>query len=488
MTRSASSALRRRIGRLEAKAKLLEPPSDERRTLMRLTTGYTERFLESLPQLPAFRETEDQGRGLYSAPIGEEPRPMAELIELLHRHVDRPGLNPASAGHLGYIPGGGLYTSALGDYLAAVTNRYSGVFFASPGAVRMENMLLEWMRELVGYPAESAGGNLTSGGSIANLMAVVAARDAFGLKARDVEKAVVYTTEQAHHSLDKAVRIAGLGESVRRLVPLDDRYRMRPDALRAAIASDRASGLLPFLTIATAGTTDTGVVDPIEEIASVCRQEDLWLHVDAAYGGFFLLCEEGRKAMGRLDGSHSCIMDPHKTLFLPYGSGAVLVRDRATLLKSHHYTAHYMQDTVGANDELSPADLSPELTKHFRGLRLWLPLLLHGLAPFRAALEEKMLLARYFHERISAIPGFEVGPHPDLSVVTFRYLPKSGDADELNEKLVQAIHRDGRVFLSSTILDGRFTLRLAVAAFRTHIDTIDLTVEVLQEQIRRLAS
>ncbi len=486
MTESAALDLRRRIERLEARARQLEPASDARRALLEETAGYAERFLERLPELPAYRETEDEGRDLYTAAIGDEPRSMEEILELLARNVDRPGLNPASAGHLGYIPGGGLYASALGDYLAAVTNRYSGVFFASPGAVRMENLLLDWMRELVGYPLESAGGNLTSGGSIANLMAVVAARDACGLKARDVERAVVYTTAQTHHSLDKAIRIAGLGECVQRVVPLDERYRMRPDALRTAIARDRGAGLLPFLVIATAGTTDTGVVDPIEDIASVSRDENLWLHVDAAYGGFFLLCEEGRKAIGRLDGSHSCIMDPHKTLFLPYGSGAVLVRDRRTLLESHHYTAHYMQDTIGARDEISPADLSPELSKHFRGLRLWLPLLLHGLAPFRAALEEKMLLARYFHARLAEMPNFEVGPPPNLSVVTFRYSPASGNADELNEKLVRAIHRDGRVFLSSTIVDGRFTLRLAVSAFRTHIDTIDRTLAMLAEQVERL--
>jgi glutamate/tyrosine decarboxylase-like PLP-dependent enzyme len=174
-------------------------------------------------------------------------------------------------------------------------------------------------------------------------------------------------------------------------------------------------------------------------------------------------------------------MDPHKTLFLPYGSGAVLVRDRSSLHESHHYTAHYMQDTLRSRDELSPADLSPELSKHFRGLRLWLPLLLHGLAPFRAALSEKMLLARYFHERLSERPGFEVGPYPDLSVVVFRAIPKTGDADDFNRRLVEAVHRDGRIFLSSTVLEGRFTLRLAVCAFRAHLDTIELALEVIEE-------
>jgi len=483
-----TEGLRKSLLRLETRARELEPGAEVRRRLFDDVFAYAEEFLSKLPDLPAFLETEDRGIGILETPIGEEPRPLALLLDHLRRDVDRPGLNPASGGHLGYIPGGGLYASSLGDFLAAVTNRYAGVFFASPGAVRMENMLLDWMSGLVGYPKETAGGNLTSGGSIANLMGVVTARDAHEIRARDLERAVIYATAQAHHSVGKAIRLAGLSEAVQRLVPLDERYRMRVGALERLIASDRAAGLLPFLVIASAGTTDTGVVDPIEDIGGLCRKENLWLHVDGAYGGFFLLCDEGKRALGRLDGSDSLVMDPHKTLFLPYGSGAVLVRDRARLLESHHYTANYMQDALRARDELSPADLSPELTKHFRGLRLWMPLLLHGLAPFRAALEEKMLLARYFHERLSERQGFEVGPYPDLSVVTFRYRPASGDADAFNKNLVEAIQRDGRVFLSSTILDGRFTLRLAVVSFRVHLETIDLALEILDHEVRRLES
>ena len=265
---------------------------------------------------------------------------------------------------------------------------------------------------------------------------------------------------------------------------------MRTDALRAMVEEDARTGLRPFLVIAAAGTTDAGAVDPIEPIADVCERHDLWLHVDAAYGGFFLLCEEGRRIVTGLDRSHSVIMDPHKTLFIPYGSGMLLVRDRKSLLESHHYLPSYLQDTQRAREEqeLSPADLSPELSKHFRGLRLWMPFLLHGLAPFRAALEEKLLLARHFHAELGKIPRFEVGPAPDLSVVVFRYVPDSGDANVFNEKLVRAIHRDGRVFLSSTVLDGKFTLRLAVSCFRTHLDTVELALEVLRELTSRMDS
>ena len=478
----------RAIRRLEQKARALEPDAAERQRLFEDVAAYAEEFLQAIDELPAFVDTDDKGVGLYDSPIQDEPRPMPKLLQHLKHDVDRPGLNTASGRHLGYIPGGGIYASALGDYLAAVTNRFAGVFFPGPGAVRMENMLLEWMRELVGYPKGSTAGNLTSGGSIANLMGIVAARDAFGLKGRDFERSVVYLSEQAHHSLGKALRIAGLGECIERFVPLDERHRMQPESLAKMIREDRATGRLPFLIIASAGTTDTGVVDPIERLADICEREELWFHVDAAYGGFFLLCDEGKKILRGLDRSHSLIMDPHKTLFIPYGSGAVLVRDRSSLLESHHYLPNYLQDTRRAQDELSPADVSPELSKHFRGLRLWMPLLLHGVAPFRAALEEKRLLARYFHQQLRAKPRFEVGPYPDLSVVIFRYVPQHGDPNEFNRKLVHAIHQDGTVFLSSTMVNGQFTLRMAVSAFRTHLETIQRALDIIETAAKRLES
>ncbi len=476
------------IRQLERTARALEPDLDERQRLFQDVAGYAEAFLQAIDDLPAFVDTRDQGIGLYDSPIQDEPRPMSKLLEHLGHDVDRPGLNPASGGHFGYIPGGGIYASALGDYLAAVTNRYAGVFVPGPGAVRMENLLIDWMRQLVGYPKESTAGNLTSGGSIANLMGIVAARDAIGLKGRDFERSVVYLSEHAHHSLGKALRIAGLGECIERFVGLDERHRMQPGSLARMVREDRAAGLLPFLIVASAGTTDTGAVDPLDALANVCEQEGLWFHVDAAYGGFFLLCDEGAKILRGLDRSQSLVMDPHKTLFVPYGSGAVLVRDRSSLLASHHYLPNYLQDTRHAQDELSPADLSPELSKHFRGLRLWMPLLLHGVAPFRAALEEKLLLARYFYEELRAKPGFEVGPYPDLSVVIFRYIPRHGDPNAFNQKLVHAIHQDGTVFLSSTLVNGQFTLRMAVCAFRTHLETVQQALKIIETLAKKLES
>jgi len=185
-----------------------------------------------------------------------------------------------------------------------------------------------------------------------------------------------------------------------------------------------------------------------------------------------------------MENSDSLVIDPHKGLFLPYGTGAVLVRDKKKLYDAFWYQARYLQDALRSNDELSPADLSPELTKHFRGLRLWLPLKLLGLAPFRAALQEKLLLARYFHRTMQQVEGFEVGSYPDLSVVTFRYLPGRGDPNEFNERLIKEVQHDGRVFLSSTMLNGKFILRVAILCFRTHRQTIDLTIEILREKAK----
>lgn len=471
------------IRRLERAARPLDPGAARRKRLRQAAIASSERFLRRVATLKVYDDSGDQGIGLLDSPISDDGIPLERVIELLELAVIRPGSNPASGGYLGYIPGGGIYHSALADFLAAVSNKYAGIYFAAPGAVRMENMLVRWAADLAGYPA-TAGGNITSGGSIANLVAIATARDARGLKGADFASAVVYLTSQTHHCIHKALRIAGLGEARLRHIPMDDRFRMRPDALAEAVAADRNAGLKPWLIIATAGTTDTGAVDPLEAVADVAQRERCWFHVDAAYGGFFLLTQHGRSALKGIERSDSVVLDPHKGLFLPYGTGMVVVRDVKPLAETHHYSANYMQDAVQDPDELSPADVSPELTKHFRALRMWLPLVLLGTRPFQAALDEKLLLARYFRAEIGSA-GFEVGPPPDLSIVTFRWAPRGASPDRvarLNQEIVDRVRRDGRVFLSSTLLDGRFTLRLAVLAFRTQRRTIDLAVRVLREQ------
>ena len=475
--------LLQRLRQLENASRALDPGTNRRRKLRTAIFALSERLLRGAGLAKAWVETEDKGIGVLDAPISESGVSLERVIQLLEKDVLRPGGNPASGGYLAYIPGGGLYHSALGDFLGAVSDKYAGVFFAGPGAVRMENLLVRWVADLVGYPP-GAGGHITSGGSLANLAAITAAREAHGLKSADFAKAVVYLTTQAHHSIGKALRIAGLADAIIRHIAIDDRFRMRTDALEETITADRGMGLRPWLIIASAGTTDTGAVDPLDAVASIAERERCWFHVDAAYGGFFLLTEHGRAMLKGIERSDSVILDPHKSLFLPWGAGMVLTRDVKPLAIAHSYSGNYMQDAIREAGEISPADVSAELTKPFRALRMWLPLMLVGVGPFRAALEEKLLLTRYFYEEIQAL-GFEVGPEPDLSIVTFRLAPPGASLErtnELNQRIVDGTRKDGRVFFSSTMLDGRYTIRMAALGFRTHRRTIDLALGVLGEQ------
>jgi len=478
--------LRDQILELEQRSRLLEPSQLDREQARDQVISYAENFLSKIDSLKAYNQTDDKGSHLLDSPITEEGIDIGEAIELIRENVDRPGLNPASGGHLAYIPGGGIYYSSLADYLAAVSNRYAGVFYASPGAVRMENMLIRWLCDLVGYPADSHG-NLTTSGSLANLIAVVVARDAKGIRSADIPRSVIYLSKQTHHSIDKAIRVAGLSECPIRFIALDERKKMRVDDLWAHIEADKAAGLRPFLVVSSAGTTDVGAIDPLPRIAEIAREHGLWHHIDAAYGGFFILTDEGRSKLKGMELGDSVVIDPHKGLFLPYGLGVVLVKNVEDLKRSFSFEANYMQDAFTGIDELSPAELSPELTKHFRGLRLWLPLKLHGVAPFRACLDEKLQLARYFYEEVQKI-GFECDLQPELSVVTYRWPAAKGGTDEFNKNILKGVVADGRVFISSTNLDGKYTLRLACLAFRTHIKTIDTLLTVLNEQVQRLSA
>jgi aromatic-L-amino-acid decarboxylase len=236
--------------------------------------------------------------------------------------------------------------------------------------------------------------------------------------------------------------------------------------------------------VGTAGTTSTGTVDPLAELAGVAHAEDLWFHVDGAYGGLFALCEEGQKILGGIQDSDTVVVDPHKTLFIPYGTGAVLARTSATLTETYSATADYLAPS--GDGVLSPSDLDLELTRPFRGLRVWLPLQLAGTQAFAEALSEKVQLARYAYTRLEALAGFELGPSPDLAIVTCRFLPRRGDADAANLELIRGIQEAGRVYVTGTRVRGRAVIRLAIGSFRTHREHVDEAITTLQEAAAHL--
>ncbi|HUK65228.1 MAG TPA: aminotransferase class I/II-fold pyridoxal phosphate-dependent enzyme [Anaeromyxobacteraceae bacterium] len=417
-----------------------------------------------------------------SAP--EEGCPLPDILTRLAPAISK-SLNTAVPGYFAYIPSGGLPAAAMADLVSLMTNRYVGVAACAPALAQIEATAIGWLAQELGLPA-SAGGILTSGGSLSHLTAIVTART--DRLPEEFLSGSLYVSEQAHLSLAKAARIAGFPARAIRSIPVDGRCRMRVDALERAVAEDRAAGRRPFLIVATAGTTNTGAIDPLKELASLARREGLWLHVDAAYGGFFRLCPEGAERLQGIEQADSITLDPHKGLFLPYGTGCLLVRDPKTLRRAHAFEAHYLQDVAEADGPPSFTDLSPELSRDFRGLRVWLPIMLHGVRAFREALAEKLALARWAADRLRDEPLFQLLDEPQLSLVALRARPPRGDADAFGAELLRRVNARRQVFLSSTLVGGRYTVRLCILSFRSHQDRVEAAVNTLIQEARALGA
>jgi aromatic-L-amino-acid decarboxylase len=473
--------LRTDIARLREAAAPLEPGPEQRRAIGGQALDHALGYWDQVETASSNRPWSEVFSQRLEPEFAEEGRDATAVLDYVGACIDAPGFATTSPRFMAYIPGGGVPYSAFGDLLAAASNKYSGFASASPGAVRIENACAAWLANVIGFPRDAAG-TLTSGGSIANLTAVVAAREA-----RDPDGGgAIYVTRFAHYCIDKALHIAGRGRAPKRVIATDDSYRMSVEALEQALGEDRRNGVRPWLVVASAGTVDTGAIDPLPEIAELCRKYGAWLHVDGAYGGLFALCDEGRALLRGIEQADSVALDPHKTLFLPYGTGAALVREGRLLQEAFSASGEYIRPLGESEVGPSPADLSPELTRHFRALRLWLPLQIAGIAAFRAAQSEKLALARYFHARLSAIEGFDAGPEPQLSVVAFRYVPGSGDVDAFNEQLMRHLQQEGRVMMSGTRIDGSYRLRCAILCFRTHLEHVDDAVDAVVRGVAAL--
>ena len=441
----------------------------------------TERLLDhvaSLPRQPAADTEggEELARSLRES-LPETGRPLEELLDLLFERVIPKSFNTAGPGYLAYIPGGGLPHAAVADLISDITNRYVGVFAAAPGVATIEANAIRWFCEMVGYPPD-AGGVLTSGGSLSNFSALVTARRK--LLPENFLVGTLYVSDQAHYSVAKAAMLAGFPEGSMRRIPVDGAFRIRVDALAEAIGRDRAAGRRPFLVVGNAGTTNTGAVDDLAGLGDVARREGLWYHVDAAYGGFFALTERGRRVLAGIERADSIALDPHKGLFLPYGTGALLVRDVEALRKAHAVSADYMPPMQEDPQRPDFSQLSAELSRGWRGLRAWLPIAMHGIGPFRRNLDEKLDLTLWATEQLRSISGVEILAEPQLSIVAFRLRPAGLDeeaANALNRDLLQRINARRRVHLTSTKLRGRFAIRICVLSFRTHQERMEEALE-----------
>jgi aromatic-L-amino-acid/L-tryptophan decarboxylase len=462
----------------------LEPSEDDRRQMGEAVLDYLTGFIHGLQDAPASNVpgAVEFARTLRTAPPEAGADEFTSVLDTI-RTAASYGFETAGPGYLAFIPGGGLWSAALADFVATAVNRFVNISAPAPAFAQMEATVIRWFGDLFDHPPE-AGGILTSGGSMANFSALVTARRA--KLPEDFLSGTLYASEQTHASVAKAAMLAGFPPANVRSVPTDARLRIDPGALTGMVARDRAKGRTPFCLIANAGTTNTGAVDPFDALADIARDNDLWLHADAAYGGFFQLTERGRTAFRGIERADSITLDPHKALFLPYGTGCLLVRDRARLREAHQVGAAYLQDVSGGDEIPNFSDLSPELSRDFRGLRVWLPLVLHGLDAFRQALDEKLDLARYLYGELAATPGFEVPWEPDVTVVAFRYRPRSGDADAFTRALLDRINASRRVFLSSTLIDGRFVIRACILSHRTHRDRVEEAVDIIRRSAAEL--
>lgn len=455
----------------------LEVSVETMHEMARAATDALAEFVEGLDSAPA---RDNDGVEDLAARFREEVPEFGEAFDKILASVleaSSKGVETAGPGFFGFIPGGGVFAASIAAYVAFAMNRFVNLWEAAPVLAQIEATVLRWISDLFLFPPETLG-ILTSGGSIANLSAIVTARSA--LLDEDFLDGTLYTSEHAHHSVTKAAKIAGFPVRNVRIVPCTSDLRIDVQALHAMVDSDRREGFRPFCVVANAGTTNTGTVDPLVDLVQIAHERRMWVHVDAAYGGFFQLTERGRAMLRGIAGADSITLDPHKGMFLPYGTGALIVRDGERLRNAHQADAHYMQDVHEEREIPSFMHYGPELSRDFRGLRVWLPVKLHGLAAFREALDEKLDLARYVYEELAATHSFEVPWEPDLSIVPFRYRFRALDQEEGNRRLLEAINATRRVFLSSTTVGGRFTLRVCILSHRSHRDRVEECVDIIR--------
>ncbi len=447
----------------------LDLDASARRTLTTDVFDALERIHDRRAGSDAFRATDPAliDALLQPPPPGGEP-----VSDLLDRFVDAAttGWDKTSPGSYAFIPNGALDSGVVAVLLAAGAHGFTGAAFEAPALVAIEEGVLRWLASVFGLP-DGSGGVFLSGGSLANQTAIVAAR----AHARPGGSPTMYVSERAHHSVAKAARLVGIDPSAVRVVAVDALGRCDADALRAVIAADEAAGRSPFLVVGTAGSTDTGAIDPLRDLAEIAATSGAWFHVDAAYGGFFQLTDRGRARLAGIERADSVTVDAHKGLFLPYGVAALLVRDPATLVDAHEGSGAYLRDVPTVEGLPHYFQRGPELTRPYRGAAIWFPLHLHGTAAFARELDRMLDLAERAHAGLATIHGIEVGSPPATSVVTFR--AAAGDA--ATERIVAALHATGRFQVSTTSLDGRVTIRFAFLSPRTTEERLDEALEVV---------
>ncbi|MBF0364517.1 MAG: aminotransferase class I/II-fold pyridoxal phosphate-dependent enzyme, partial [Oligoflexia bacterium] len=417
----------------------------------------------------------------------------SDVISKLFNSYIPAAMNFPSPGYMGFIPSTGIYQAALGELIAKVANRHVGHGRPSPFLTQIESNVLRWFANIIGFP-KTAQGIFTCGGSIANLTAVITARNSILTEDQSLSTATIYMSDQTHHSISKAALAAGIRSKNIKIIESDNGLKISIPLLKAAIEQDKKKRLTPFLIVGNAGTTNAGTVDPLEELSEISLSEKIWFHIDAAYGGFFALTKRGKEALKGIELADSVTMDPLKSLFLPLGVGSLLVRDGTFLHKSFDFNASYAPPLEYGDDSTfdywDPAHMSLELSRSFRGLSVWLPIKIHGISAFRSALDEKLDLASDVNTFFaSSKEEWDVLYHPELSITVISAKAEDKTLEELNSinmRIIDEVKQLNRIYLSGAYIKGKYTIRICVLNLRTHKKHILQLFEDLSEARKKV--
>ena len=467
------------------KEKSISPPltlsHDEMQSL-----GYriVDMLIEHFEQVRAQSVTNKATRPVLEArlrePVPQQGNTIEKVLEQTQQdvlsnimHLDHPRF-------FAFVPGPGNFVSAMADALASGFNIFAGTWLEASGPTQIELITIDWLRQMCGLP-DTGGGLFVSGGSVANLTALATARHI--MLNDDIHDAIVYCSDQTHSSVARALRILGFPTSQVRIFSTDEQFRLRLNDVQHAIEQDRKDSKRPFCIVASAGTTSTGAIDPLDGLADLCQREHLWLHVDGAYGAAAMLSEQGRILLKGLEHADSLSLDPHKWLFQPYEMGCVLVKNAHWLKETFHILPEYLQDIDQGAEETNFCDYGIQLTRGTRALKLWMSLKIFGLDAFRQAIEHGIRLAEHAETVLCASSCWEIVTSAQIGIVTFRYAPDHCTAEQqehINQQLVDALIQDGFAMLSSTILHGHTTLRMCTINPRTTDEDIRETIERLE--------
>ena len=462
-------------------SKLQLSPDEMRRLGYRIIDQIVEHY-ESLPELPTVKFSSRKTlEAKLRESVPENPTEIDLLLDQLQRDVLSNIAHVTHPRFFAFIPEPGNFVGAMADALASGFNVFAGTWIGGSGPAQIELVTIDWLRELCGLPPE-AGGLFVSGGSMANLTALAAARH---IKLDDrIEDAVIYCSDQTHSCVERALRVLGFAPEQIVKIECDSKFRLPIAELEEAITRDRARGKRPFCVVANAGAVNTGAIDPLNELADLCRDEHLWLHVDGAYGAAAVLSERGRILLAGIERVDSLALDPHKWLFQPFEIGCVLLRDRSLLKKTFRILPEYLADTQLAEEEINHCDYGIQLTRSFRALKLWLSFKTFGVSAFREAIQRGIEMAELAELAIRNSARFEVVSPATLGMVVFRFRPEGvseAEANKINQELVGAMARDGFVFATSTTLRGQTVLRFCTINPRTTEDDIRSSIHRIEE-------